>query len=126
MKMKGTPKRHAPAPDTDEMPHDAGDAPGDHEEQETFDPRSEVIRVNVEGTNADEDEKARHMYVWKKIVKKYTTTEVCPGCAAIGTKHNAAHNDERRRRIQAEMETCDEGKDMLKAEQERMNIHLEK
>ena len=41
--------------------------------------------MDLEGTKASEDDEVRNMNVWKELIKKYGTTDGCPGCAASET-----------------------------------------
>ena len=46
----------------------------------------------------------KRMYVTRGLGKKYGPTPGCPGCATIGSHHQASHSDTCRDRMRAELE----------------------
>ena len=57
----------------------------------------------------------KRMYVTRGLGKKYGPTPGCPGCAAIGSHHQASHSDA------SELEKCEEGREYLAREQARLD-----
>ena len=53
--------------------------------------------------------------------KKYGPTPGCPGCATIGSHHQASHSDTCRDRMRAELENSEEGREYLAREQARVD-----
>ena len=50
----------------------------------------------------------KRMYVTRGLGKKYGPTLGCPGCATIGSHHQASHSDTCRDRMRAELEKSEE------------------
>ena len=63
----------------------------------------------------------KKMYVTRSLGKKYGPTPGCPGCATIGSHHQASHSDTCRGRIRAELEKSEEGREYLAREQARVD-----
>ena len=61
----------------------------------------------------------KRMYVTRSSGKKYGPTPGCPGCATIGSHHQASHSDTCRDRMRAELEKSEEGREHLAREQAR-------
>ena len=55
----------------------------------------------------------KRMYVTTGLGKKYGPTPGCPGCATIGSHHQASHSDTCRDRMRAELEKSEEGREYL-------------
>ena len=55
----------------------------------------------------------KRMYVTRGLGKKYGPTPGCPGCATIGSHHQASHSDTCRDRMRAEVEKSEEGREYL-------------
>ena len=58
----------------------------------------------------------KRMYVTRGLGKKYEPTPGCPGCATIGSHHQAGHSDTCRDRMRAELEKSEEGREYLARE----------
>ena len=63
----------------------------------------------------------KRMYVTRGLGKKYGPTPGCPGCATIGSHHQASHSDTCRDRMRAELEKSEEGREHLAREQARVD-----
>ena len=63
----------------------------------------------------------KRMYVTRGLGKKYGPTPGCPGCATIGSHHQASHSDTCRDRMRAELEKSEEGREYLTREQARVD-----
>ena len=63
----------------------------------------------------------KRMYVTRGLGKKYGPTPGCPGCATIGSHHQASHSDTCRDRMRAELEKSEEGREYLAREQARVD-----
>ena len=63
----------------------------------------------------------KRMYVTRGLGKKYGPTPGCPGCATIGSHHQASHCDTCRDRTRAELEKSEEGREYLAREQARVD-----
>ena len=61
------------------------------------------------------------MYVTRGLGKKYGPTPGCPGCATVGSHHQASHSDACRDRMRAELEKSEEGREYLAREQARVD-----
>ena len=62
----------------------------------------------------------KRMYVTRGLGKKYGPTPGCPGCATVGSHHQASHSDTCRDRTRAELEKTEEGREYLAREQARV------
>ena len=63
----------------------------------------------------------KRAYVTRGLGKKYGPTPGCPGCATIGSHHQASHSDTCRDRMRAELEKSEEGREYLPREQARVD-----
>ena len=63
----------------------------------------------------------KRMYVTRGLGKKYGPTPGCPGCATVGSHHQASHSDTCRDRMRAELEKSEEGREYLAREQARVD-----
>ena len=63
----------------------------------------------------------KRMYVTRRLGRKCGPTPGCPGCATIGSPHQASHSDARRDRMRAELEKSEEGREHLAREQARVD-----
>ena len=63
----------------------------------------------------------KRMYVTRGLGKKYGPTPGCPGCATIGSYHQASHSDTCRDSMRAELEKSEEGREYLAREQARVD-----
>ena len=63
----------------------------------------------------------KRMYVTRGLGKKYGPTPGCPGCATVGSHHQASHSDTCRDRMRAELEKSEEGREHLAREQARVD-----
>ena len=63
----------------------------------------------------------KRMYITRGLGKKYGPTPGCPGCATIGSHHQASHSDTCRDRMRAELENSEEGREYLAKEQARVD-----
>ena len=63
----------------------------------------------------------KRMYVTRDLGKKHGPTPGCPGCATIGSHHQASHSDTCRNRMRAELEKSEEGREYLAREQARVD-----
>ena len=59
----------------------------------------------------------KRMYVTRGLGRKYGPTMGCPGCATIGSHHQASLSDTCRNRMRAELEKREEGRGYLAREQ---------
>ena len=58
----------------------------------------------------------KRMNVTRSFGKKYGPTPGCPGCATIGSHHQASHSDTCRDRMRAELEKSEEGRESIARE----------
>ena len=63
----------------------------------------------------------KRLYVTRGLGKKYGPTPGCPGCATIGSHHQASHSDTCRDRMRAELEKSEEGTEYSTREQARVD-----
>ena len=63
----------------------------------------------------------KRMYVTRGLGKTYGPTPRCPGCATVGSHHQASHSDTCRDRMRAELEKSEEGREYLAREQARVD-----
>ena len=63
----------------------------------------------------------KRMYVTRGLGKKYGPTPGCPGCATVGSHHQASHSDACRDRMRAVLEKSEEGREYLAREQARVD-----
>ena len=63
----------------------------------------------------------KKMYVTRGLGKKYGATLGCPGCATVGSHHQASHSDTCRDRMRTELEKSEEGREYLAREQSRVD-----
>ena len=61
----------------------------------------------------------KRMYVTRGLDNKFGPTPGCPGCATIGSHHQASHSDTCRDRMRAELEKSEEGREYLARGQAR-------
>ena len=69
------------------------------------------------GTFRYVEENIRH----ERFGKEVRSTLGCPGCATIGSHHQASHSDTCRDRMRAELEKSEEGREYLAREQARVD-----
>ena len=63
----------------------------------------------------------KRMYATRGLGNKYGPTPGCPGCATIGSHHQASHSDTCRNRMRAELEKSEEGREYLARERARVD-----
>ena len=63
----------------------------------------------------------KRMYVTRSLGRKYGPRPGCPGCATIGSHHQASHSDTCGDRMRAELENSEEGREHLAREQARVD-----
>ena len=63
----------------------------------------------------------KRMYVTRGLGKKYGPTPGCPGCATVGSHHQASHSGTCRDRMRAELEKSEDGRECLAREQARVD-----
>ena len=63
----------------------------------------------------------KRMYVTRGLGKNYGPMPGCPGCATIGSHHQASHSDTCRNRMRAELEKSEEGRENLARKQARVH-----
>ena len=56
----------------------------------------------------------KRKYVPRGLGRKYGPTPGCPGCATIGSHHQASHSDTCRNRMCAELEKSEEGREQTR------------
>ena len=61
----------------------------------------------------DSSDTLETMYLTRGLGSKYGPTPGCPGCATIGSHHQASHSDTCRDRMRAELEKSEEGREYL-------------
>ena len=63
----------------------------------------------------------KRMYITRGLGQEYGPTPGCPGCATIGSHHQASHSGTCRDRKRAELEKSEEGREYLAREQARVD-----
>ena len=63
----------------------------------------------------------KRMYVARGLGKNHGPTPGCPGCATVGSHHQASHSDTCRDRMRAELEKSEEGREYLARKQARVD-----
>ena len=63
----------------------------------------------------------KRMYVTRGLGKKYGPTPGCPGCATIGSHHQASHSETCRDRMRTELGKSEEGRQYLAKPQARVD-----
>ena len=61
-------------------------------------------------------DRLKRVYVTRGLDRKYGPTPGCPGCATIGSHHQASHSDTCRDRMRAELEKSEEGKEQARVD----------
>ena len=69
----------------------------------------------------DSSDTLKRMYFTRGLGRKYGPPPGCPGCATIGSHHQASHSDTCRDRMRAELKKSEEGRESLAREQARVD-----
>ena len=132
--IKGEPRQPVPGINSDHVPAANSDKARVHLEQDQADARLGQQDEGIDPPEAREvsmppdrlvtqvrSDTLKRMYVTRGLGKKYGPTPGCPGCATIGSHHQASHSDTRRNRTRAELEKSEEGREYLAREQARVD-----
>ena len=137
--IKGEPRQLVPGINSDHVPAGISDRAGVRLEEDQTDARLGEQDEGIDSPEAREvsmppdrlvtqvrSDTLKRMYVTRGLGKKYGPTPGCPGCATIGSHHQASHSDTCRDRIRAELEKSEEGKEYLAREQARVDARKQK
>ena len=131
----GSPKQPVPGVNSDHLPsvinerhrqvedHCDGEA---QQPDESADIGDIPVPIEQRTLNQPRPEQYRKMYVTSAMINKHGPTSGCPGCARMGTRKMAAHNDECRMRMKEELAKSEVGREQLQREQDREQAQLEK
>ena len=124
--IKGEPRQFLPGINSDNVPAAISDRTGVDLEEDLADAR---LGQQVEGIDPPEarevslppdrlvsqvrSDTLKRMYVTRGLGNKYGPTPGCPGCATVGSHHQASHSDTCRDRMRAELEKSEEGRGYL-------------
>ena len=127
--IKGEPRQLVPGVNSDHVPAAISDRAGVTLEEDQADTRLEQQDEGIDPQEAREvsmppdrlvtqvrSDTLKRMYVTRGLGKKYGPTPGCPGCATIGSHHQASHSDTCRDGMRAELEKSDEGREYLARE----------
>ena len=120
--IKGEPRQPVPGINSDHVPAAISDRAGVRLEEDQADARLGQLDEGFDPPEAREvsmppdrlviqvrSDTLKRMYVTRGLGKKYGPTPGCPGCATIGSHHQASHSDTCRDRMRAELEKSEEG-----------------
>ena len=120
---KKKPRQPVPGINGDHVPAATSDGAGVHLEEDQADARLGQQDEGIDPQEAREvsipqdrlviqvrADTLKRMYVTRGLGRKYGPTPGCPGCATIGSHHQASHSDTCRNRMRAELEKGEEGK----------------
>ena len=132
--IKGEPRQPVPGINSDHVPAAISDRAGVHLEEDQPDARLAQQDEFIDPPEAREvsmppdrlvtqvrSDTLKRMYVTRGLGKKYGPTPGCPGCATVGSHHQASHSDTCRDRMRAELEKSEEGREYLAREQARVD-----
>ena len=132
--IKAEPRQPVPGINSDHVPAVISDRAGMHLEEDQADARLGQQDDGIDPPEAREvsmppdrlstqvrSDTLKRMYVTRGLGKKYGPTPGCPGCATIGSHHQASRLDTCRSRTRAELEKSEEGKEYLAREQSRVD-----
>ena len=119
--IKGEPRQLVHGINCDHVPAAISDRAGMRLEEDQPDARMEQRDEGIDPLEAREvsmppdrlvtqvrSDTLERMYVPRGLGKKYGPTPGCPGCATIGSHHQASHSDTCRDRMRAELEKREE------------------
>ena len=132
--IKGEPRQLVPGINSDHVPAANSDRAGMRLEEDQPDTRLAQQDEGIDPPEAREvsmppdrlvtqvrSNTLKRMYVTRGLGKKYGPTPGCPGCATIGSHHQASHSDTCRDRMRAELVKSEEGREYLAREQARVD-----
>ena len=132
--IKGEPRQPFPGINSDHVPAAMSDRAGVHLEEDQADVRLGQLDEGIDPPEAREvsilpdrlatqvrSDTLKRMHVTRGSGKKCGPTPGCPGCATIGSHHQASHLDTCRERMRAELEKSEEGRFYLAREQARVD-----
>ena len=132
--IKGEPRQPVPGINSEHVPAAIWDRAGVHLEEGQPDARLAQQDEFIDPPEAREvsmppdrlvtqvrSDTLKRMYVTRDFGKKYGPTPGCPGCATVGSHHQASHSDTCRDRMRAELEKSEEGREYLATEQARVD-----
>ena len=132
--VKGEPRQPVPGINSDHVPAAISDRAGVHLEEDQPDTRLAQQDEFIDPPEAREvsmppdrlvtqvrSDTLKRMYVTRGLGKKYGPTPGCPGCATVGSHHQASHSDACRDRMRTELEKSEEGREYLAREQARVD-----
>ena len=93
------------------------------QQDEGIDPQEarEVLTPPDRLPNQLRSDTLKRMYVTRGLGKKYGPTPGCPGCATIGSHHQASHSETCRDRMRTELGKSEEGREYLAKPQARVD-----
>ena len=132
--IKGEPRQLVPGINSVHVPAAISDRAGVRLEEDQADARLGQQDQGIDPPDAREvsippdrhvnqvlSDTLKRMYVTRGLGKKYGPSLGCPGCATIGSHHQASHSDTCRDRMRAELEKSEEGREYLAREQARVD-----
>ena len=127
--IKGDPRQPALGITSDHVPAAISDRAGVRLEEDQADARLGQLDEGIDPPEVREvsmppdrlvtqvrSDTLKRMYFTRGLGKKYGPTPGCPGCATIGSHHQASHSDTCRDRMCAELEKSEEDKEYLTRE----------
>ena len=123
--IKGEPRQPVPGINSDHVPAAISDRAGVRLEEDQPDARLAQQDEGVDPPEAREvsmpdrlvtqirSDTLKRMYITRSLGKKYGPTPCCPGCATVGSHHQASHSDTCRDRMRAELEKNKEAESIL-------------
>ena len=115
--IKGEPQQPVPGMNSDHVPAAISDRAGVHLEEDQTDARLGQQGEGIDPPEAREvsmppdrlvtqvrSDTLKRMFVTRGLEKKDGPTPGCPGCATIGSHHQASHSDTCRSRMREELE----------------------
>ena len=137
--IKGEPRQLVPGINSDHVPAAISERAGVRLEEDQPEARLGQLDESIDPPEAREvwmppdrfDTQVRvdtlkRMYITRGLGKKYGPTPGCPGCATVGSHHQASHSDTCRDRMRAELEKSEEGREYLAREQARVDARKQK
>ena len=132
--IKGEPRQLVPGINSDHVPAAISDRTGVGLEEDQPDARLAQQDEFIDPPEAREvsmppdrlvtqvrSDTLKRMYVTRGLGKKYGPAPGCPGCATVGSHHQASHSDTCRDRMRAELEKSEEGREYLARELARVD-----
>ena len=132
--IKSEPRRPVPGVNSNHVHAAISDRAGVHLEEDQADARLGQQDQGIDPPGAREvsmppdrlvtqvrSDTLMRVYVTRGLGMKYGPTPGCPGCATVGSHHQASHSDTCTDRMRAELEKSEGGREYLAREQARVD-----